>query len=80
MSRQKEIEAANALEDLVPELKEIIKDLRDGTTQQPYALVYHFRTSIGRIVAMLGTGHPGPVREHRYVGPWPDQPGPRTDR
>jgi phosphoribosylamine-glycine ligase len=63
MSRASEIEAANRLEELSVDLKDIIIQLRNGTTAQPYALVYHFRTQVGHVVASLGSGYPGPLRE-----------------
>ncbi len=58
MTRQREIEAANSLETLIPELRQLVIDLREGEPY-PYTRVYHFRTKVSRIVATLGSGQPG---------------------
>ncbi len=55
MTRQREIEAANSLETLIPELRQLVIDLREGEPY-PYTRVYHFRTKVSRIVATLGSG------------------------
>jgi hypothetical protein len=60
MNRQ--ITAANNLEDLIPELKQLVIDLREYK-DHPYARVYEFRRKISRIVATLGSGYPGTIRE-----------------
>lgn len=56
--RQKEIDAANKLEELIPEMKQLVIDLRNGT-DKPYTRIYHLRTKLSRIVATLGVGYPG---------------------
>jgi hypothetical protein len=60
--RDQEIKAADDLESLVPELKQVIADIREGKGQA-YARVYYFRTKVSRVVATLGSGQPPRVQE-----------------
>jgi hypothetical protein len=62
MSRSREIEAADRLEELIPDLRQLVADLRDGKGMA-YARVYHFRRRVGQVVASLGSGYPGEVPE-----------------
>jgi len=49
--------AADKLEELLPEMRELINRIRHGCPA-PYAEVYHLRREIGRVVANLGVGVP----------------------
>jgi hypothetical protein len=49
--------AADELEDLAIELKDIVQKLR-AFNSDPYKLVYNFRRDVGRVVATLGAGVP----------------------
>lgn len=53
----KAIRAASELERLIPHLKDIVVDIRNGYGR-PYALVYEARRELSRIVAKLGAGTP----------------------
>jgi hypothetical protein len=53
------MQAASRAEELAIELKEAVTDLRETDNMAyAYARVYHLRTELGRIVAMLGWGPP----------------------
>lgn len=56
--REKEIRAANALEDLTPAIKDMVRRIREGAEPDPYAAVYWLRREVGRVVASLGAGQP----------------------
>lgn len=62
MSRGTELEVADYLDALIPELERLVSDLVEGKPQ-PYARVYHFRWKVGQAVAKLGSGNPGRVRD-----------------
>lgn len=65
--REREIAAANRLEALVPAIKEMVIQLRDGTEKQPYSAVYWLRREISRVVATLGAGTPNTATvEYKY--------------
>ncbi|OFW55859.1 MAG: hypothetical protein A2Y75_05440 [Candidatus Solincola sediminis] len=46
--------AANNLEDLLPVLRNIINEMRNGNEEHPMEAVYWFRKMIGKEVARLG--------------------------
>jgi len=53
---EKALRAANELEDLVPELRDLIEILRKGTPNA-YAHVYNFRKKVSQVVSRMGMGH-----------------------
>jgi hypothetical protein len=60
IERAKVVAAAADLEDLIPELRCIISEIRQNPDNINYAykLAYYFRRDVGRIVSTLGTGIP----------------------
>lgn len=62
MSRTRELAAADELERLIPELQQVVTDLRRGR-EMPYSRVYWFRAKVSRVVATLGSGQPRKVIE-----------------
>lgn len=61
MTTDKQQAAANRLEELCVDLKDIVIRLRAGDTDA-YALVYDFRSDVGKVVATLGHGIPARKR------------------
>lgn len=55
-SREKDLKAADELENLIPYMKEIVNVIRDDYPNpgDSYALIYDLRYRIGKIVATLG--------------------------
>lgn len=53
----KHIDAANKLEEMLPHLKEIVREIRNHDVDA-YATLYDARRRLGRIVASLGAGIP----------------------
>lgn len=57
----KHIDAANKLEEMLPHLKEIVREIRDGEVDA-YAALYDARRRLGYIVAATGAGAPAADR------------------
>ena len=58
-NREKQLDAANRLEDLAMDMKLLIPELREGmTSAAAYRKVYELRRELGRVVATLGCGVP----------------------
>lgn len=58
MRREKEVDAASRIEELMIMAKEMILRLRLGQEPHPYAAVYWLRRELGYVVATLGVGVP----------------------
>lgn len=59
MFKERQVAAARVLEDLVPQIKETILQLRAGQSDQlAYALLYDLRWQLGKAVNSLGEGLP----------------------
>lgn len=58
--RERALDAANKLENLLPHLREVVNLMRDGKGPgaRPYALLYEARRELSRIVSPLGAGQP----------------------
>jgi hypothetical protein len=58
MDREKELQAARCLEDLTVIMKEMARNIRNGSETDAYAAVYWLRREIGYVTATLGGGVP----------------------
>jgi hypothetical protein len=59
VDREKQAKASHTLEELEPVLKEIVRQLRMGVSDDlAYALVYRLRREVGYVVRELGAGAP----------------------
>lgn len=58
MLREKEIQAANRIEELIIIAKEMVIRIRNGDEPDAYAAVYWLRRELGYVVASLGVGVP----------------------
>ena len=58
MRREKEVDAASRIEELMIIAKEMILRLRLGQEPDSYAAVYWLRRELGYVVATLGVGVP----------------------
>lgn len=60
MNDQQVIKASHDIEELAAKLREYVNELREhpNNRRRAYALLYHFRTDLGRVVNTLGEGVP----------------------
>lgn len=65
-SKEMNLKAANELEDLLPHLRDIVNEIREGTIDS-YASLYEARARLTKILSPLGAGVPSrTVKTHRW--------------
>lgn len=67
MSHQRDMQMSHELEDMLPHLREIVNEIREGKIDA-YAALYDARSRLGKIVAKGGYGTPSrQVKRHRWL-------------